>query len=183
MNMSKVAILATDGFEESELRQPMEALKEKGADVDIVSLKEDTIKAWDQGNWSDEYPVDVALSNANSKDYDALVLPGGVINPDKLRRHDEAIHFVRDFFDQNKPVAAICHAGWMLAEADVVNGKRMTSYHSIKTDMINAGAKWENNEVVVHENMITSRSPADLDAFIGKLIEKIKENKHELQSA
>lgn len=178
----KVAILATDGFEEVELKKPLDALKENDAEVDIVSPGEGMIKAWHKGNWSSEYAVDKTLDQVSSKDYDALILPGGVINPDKLRRSEKAVQFVRAFFDEHKPVAAICHGPWLLAEAGVAKGRRLTSFHSIKTDMINAGAKWENSEVVVDEGLVTSRSPNDMDAFINKLLEEIREGKHEKQT-
>ena len=183
LSNKKVAILATDGFEEPELKQPFEALKEQKAKVDIVALKSGTIKAWNRGEWSSEYPVDKTIDEVNSDDYDALVLPGGVINPDKLRRSGKAVQFVRSFIEDHKPVAAICHGPWMLAEAGVLEGRRMTSFHSIKTDMVNAGANWENSEVVVDEAVITSRSPKDLDAFIDKIMEEIKKGKREKETA
>ncbi|MDB2385117.1 type 1 glutamine amidotransferase [Polaribacter sp.] len=182
LNKKTVAILATNGFEESELREPKKALEEAGAEVHIVSPEAGSIKAWANGNWSKDYAVDKLLSEANHEDYNGLVLPGGVINPDKLRRNENAIAFIRSFFKNHKPVAAICHAPWLLAEADVLEGREITSFNSIKTDMINAGAKWRDEEVVVNEGLITSRNPDDLPAFNSKLVEEIYEGKHEAQT-
>lgn len=179
----KIAILATDGFEESELKSPKEAMEKEGFEVDIVSLKEGKIKSWSKGNWSNEYKVDKTVDNVNSKQYNALMLPGGVINPDKLRTDDNAIKFIQDFFKEHKPVGAICHGPWSLINAEVVEGRKMTSYSSIKKDLQNAGAKWEDKEVVVDQGLVTSRNPDDLPAFNKKLIEEIKEGKHELQHA
>ena len=179
----RVAILATDGFEEVELKSPKEAMEKEGFQVEIISLKSGNIKSWADGNWSNEYKVDKTLSEVSAKDYNALMLPGGVINPDKLRREDNAVNFVRDFFKQKKPVAAICHAPWILIEADVVEGRKMTSFNSIKKDLINAGANWVDEEVVVDEALVTSRNPNDLPAFNAKLIEEIKEGKHDMQHA
>ncbi|WP_114491636.1 type 1 glutamine amidotransferase domain-containing protein [Candidatus Ulvibacter alkanivorans] len=179
----RIAILATNGFEESELKSPKEAMEAEGFKVDIVSEESGTIKAWADGNWSNEYTVDKTLDQVNSKQYNALVLPGGVINPDKLRRNEDALVFVRDFFKEKKPVAAICHAPWTLISADVVKGRKMTSFNSIKDDLVNAGANWVDEEVVVDEGFVTSRNPDDLPAFNSKLVEEIKEGKHELQHA
>ncbi len=179
----RIAILATDGFEESELASPKEALLNEGFDVDIVSDKEGTIKAWKDGNWSGEYNVDYTINNVSAKDYNALVLPGGVINPDLLRRNDDALIFIRDFFKQSKPVAAICHGPQLLIEADVVKGRNLTSFNSIRTDLENAEALWVDEEVVVDEALVTSRNPNDLKAFNSKLIEEIREGKHDLQHA
>ncbi|MBL85092.1 MAG: protease [Winogradskyella sp.] len=178
-----VAILATDGFEESELREPKKALEEAGADVHIVSLKTGEIKGWDNGNWSNAYKVDKTLDEVSQSNYNALMLPGGVINPDILRRNDKAVDFVKSFFNNKKPVAAICHAPWLLAEADVLKGRKVTSYNSIKTDIENAGAHWLDEEVVVDEGLVTSRSPQDLPAFNAKLVEEVYEGKHEMQTA
>lgn len=184
MNTSKrIAILATNGFEESELSSPREAMLNAGFTVDILSEKTGEIKAWRDGNWSNTYKVDRTIDNVTAKDYDALVLPGGVINPDMLRRNDDALIFIRDFFKQSKPVAAICHGPQLLIEADVVNGRTLTSFRSIKTDLENAGALWVDEEVVVDEALVTSRTPDDLPAFNDKLIEEIREGKHELQHA
>ncbi|MDN3492391.1 type 1 glutamine amidotransferase domain-containing protein [Winogradskyella bathintestinalis] len=183
LNKKKVAILATNGFEESELKEPLNALKEAGADVHIISEESGKIKAWKDGNWSNEYNVDKTLSEVSESDYNALVLPGGVMNPDTLRQNKDAISFIKSFFKNHKPVAAICHAPWLLAEADVLKDRKITSYASIKRDMINAGAKWEDSEVVVDEGLVTSRNPKDLPAFTSKLVEEIYEGKHEMQTA
>ncbi|MDN3723443.1 type 1 glutamine amidotransferase domain-containing protein [Aequorivita sp. SDUM287046] len=179
----RIAILATNGFEESELKSPKDAMEKEGFTVEIVSEEEGKIKAWSDGNWSNEYTVDQTLENADSKNYNALVLPGGVINPDKLRRNEKALKFVQEFFEQKKPVAAICHAPQTLISANVVKGRKMTSFSSIKDDLINAGANWVDEEVVVDEGFVTSRNPKDLPAFNSKLIEEIKEGKHEHQHA
>ncbi|TVZ51621.1 type 1 glutamine amidotransferase domain-containing protein [Dokdonia sp. Hel_I_53] len=179
----RIAILATDGFEESELKSPKEAMENAGFTVDIISEKSGTIKGWADGNWSNEYTVTNTIDNVRADQYNALMLPGGVINPDKLRRNDDAILFIRDFFKQKKPVGAICHAPQLLIEADVVKGRELTSFNSIKTDLINAGAKWIDKEVVCDEAFVTSRNPNDLPAFNSKLIEEIREGKHELQHA
>ncbi|PHR12074.1 MULTISPECIES: type 1 glutamine amidotransferase domain-containing protein [Aequorivita] len=179
----RIAILATDGFEESELKSPKEAMEKEGFTVEIISEKEGKIKGWADGNWSNEYTVDKTIANATASDYNALVLPGGVINPDKLRRNDDALKFVKYFFEQKKPVAAICHGPQTLISAGVVEGRKMTSFSSIKDDLINAGANWVDEEVVVDEGFVTSRNPDDLPAFNSKLIEEIKEGKHELQHA
>lgn len=184
----KVAILATDGFEESELREPLRALINAGAEVSIIApattLKPGQITGWHNDNWArDPIKVDASLEGANPGNYDALVLPGGVRNPDKLRVERRAVEFVRHFFDRHKPVAAICHAPWLLAEADVVRGRRLTSYKSIKTDLINAGANWVDEEVVTDHGLVTSRQPSDLPAFCRKMVEEIKEGRHIEQHA
>ncbi|PWL32069.1 type 1 glutamine amidotransferase domain-containing protein [uncultured Roseivirga sp.] len=178
----KVAILATNGFEESELTSPKAALEKAGATTEVISMESGSIKGWDNGNWGKEVDVDKLLSEANVKDYNALVLPGGVINPDILRRDKNAVSFVRDFFKAHKPVAAICHGPQMLIEADVVNDRKITSFPSIKKDLMNAGAKWVDEEVVVDEGLVTSRSPEDLEAFNAKVIEEVAEGKHEDQT-
>ena len=179
----KVAILATDGFEESELKQPKKALEDAGATTHIVSIKNGDIKSWADGNWSSTYKVDKTVEEVSAGDYNALVLPGGVINPDLLRRDENAVRFVKSFFEQHKPVAAICHGPWMLAEAGVLEGRKVTSFHSIRTDIENAGATWVDREVVTDQGLVTSRSPEDLPAFNKKIIEEIREGKHERQIA
>ncbi len=179
----RIAILATNGFEESELKSPKEALEKEGFKVDIVSPETGKIKGWADGNWSGEVAVDRGIKEVSAKEYNALVLPGGVMNPDNLRRNEDVLIFVRDFFKQGKPVGAICHAAWTLIEADVVKGRTMTSFESIKTDLENAGALWVDKEVVVDEALVTSRNPNDLPAFNDKVIEEIKEGKHDLQHA
>ena len=181
--MKRIAILATNGFEESELKSPKEAMENEGFQVDIISPQAGKIKGWSDGNWSNSYDVDRTLDQVKAEDYHALVLPGGVINPDQLRRNEDALVFVRDFFKMKKPVAAICHAPQILISADVVKNRKLTSFSSIKDDLINAGATWVDQEVVVDEGFVTSRNPNDLPAFNSKLIEEIKEGKHEEQHA
>jgi len=152
-------------------------MEKEGFKVDIISLHPGKIKAWNNGNWSNEYKVDKTLDKVKAKDYDALVLPGGVINPDKLRRSEEVLNFVKDFFDENKLVAAICHGPWTLISADVIKGKTLTSFFSIRKDIENAGARWVDKKVVVDGSLITSRNPDDLPAFNEKLIEEINNRK------
>lgn len=183
LNNKKVAILATNGFEESELVEPKKALEKAGATVEIVSENSGQIKAWSGDNWGKEYKVDKTLDDVDQSNYNALMLPGGVINPDKLRRNPKAVKFVKSFFEHHKPVGAICHGPWLLAEADVLKGRKVTSFSSIKTDLINAGANWVDEEVVVDEGLVTSRNPHDLPAFNAKLVEEIKEGKHQEQVA
>jgi protease I len=168
----KVAILVTDGFEQSELEEPRAALQAVNAETFVVSPNADAVKSWDKDRFGDVVKVDVRLETAGSDDYDALMLPGGVMNPDKLRQIPKAVEFVRAFFDAGKPVAAICHGPQILIEADVVVGRRLTSYPSIKTDLMNAGAKWVDEKVVVDEGLVTSRKPDDLAAFNQKMIEE-----------
>jgi len=183
LNGKKVAILVEDGFEQIELTSPKEALEKAGAKTQIVSPKRDKVKGWEHTQWGQEFPVDVFIDKANANEYDALLLPGGVMNPDKLRTSKQAVQFVRSFFDQGKPVAAICHGPWILVEADVVNGRKVTSYTSIQTDLKNAGANWVDQEVVVDQGLVTSRKPDDLPAFNRKMVEEIAEGQHERQRA
>jgi protease I len=183
LNGKKVAILVEDGFEQIELTSPKEALEKAGAKTHIISPKRDKVKGWEHTQWGQEFPVDVSLDKANANEYDALLLPGGVMNPDKLRTSKQAVQFVRSFFDQGKPVAAICHGPWLLVEADVVNGRKVTSYTSIQTDLKNAGANWVDQEVVVDNGLVTSRKPDDLPAFNRKMVEEIAEGQHERQRA
>lgn len=178
----KIAILVADGFEQVELTEPKKALENAGAKVEIVSPNEKKVNAWDKTDWGIEIDVDKSLENANAKDYHALVLPGGQINPDKLRALDKAVAFTRAFFEAGKPVAAICHGPWTLIEANVVAGRNMTSYHSIKTDLLNAGANWVDKEVVVDGGLITSRNPGDLEAFNQKIIEEFALAAQEVKS-
>jgi protease I len=174
----KVAILAANGFEQVELTAPKRALEEAGAAVSIVSPEPGKVKGWKMTDWGDELKVDVPLEEAKADDFDALVLPGGVMNPDKLRRNEWALQFVRAFFESGKPVAAICHGPWTLIDAGVVKGRTMTSYASIQTDLKNAGANWVDKEVVVDNGLVTSRCPDDLPAFNRKMIEEIAEGVH-----
>lgn len=180
-----VAVLATDGFEQSELESPVAALRERGAEVRIISLPDSgqTIRGWKDGDWGDEVDVDGSVRNHVSADFNALVLPGGLMNPDRLRADDEAVGFVRSFFEDGKPVAAICHGAWLIVEAEAAEGRRMTSYPSIRTDLKNAGAEWVDESVVVDQGLVTSRSPADLNDFNYKVLEEINEGVHEGQNA
>ena len=177
----RVAILATDGFEQSELFEPKKALEEAGADVRIVSLKSGEIKGWNHTNWGETIEVDLTIDEASADDFDALQLPGGVMNPDKLRMNEQAVNFIKAFFDAGKPVGAICHAPWTLIEADVVRGKTVTSWASLKTDLTNAGANWVDEEVVTDNGLVTSRKPDDIPAFNEKIIEEFAEGVHRRQ--
>ncbi len=168
----KVAVLAADGYEQSELESPVQALKDAGAKVTIVSLKDGEIKAMKDDQWTNSVKVDQVVSEADCKDFDALLLPGGVINPDALRSDENAVKFVQGFFNENKPVASICHGPQTLINAEVVSGKKMTSYKSISKDLKNAGANWVDEEVVTDGNLTTSRSPEDLPAFNKRIIEE-----------
>ena len=166
-----VAILATHGFEQSELEKPLNALKEAGVKVDVISPEKDKIKGWSDKNWGKDVSVDIILDEATPEDYDLLVLPGGVMNPDTLRMNDKAIAFIKHFVTNKKPIAAICHGPWTLINANGVKGLTLTSYPSIKVDLINAGATWVDREVVVDKQIITSRNPDDLPAFIDKIMQ------------
>ena len=177
---AKVAILATNGFEQSELFEPLNKLREAGADVKVVSYHPDSIRGWSGDNWGDSVHVDMSLKEALGRvdEFDALVLPGGVANPDSLRTEEDAIEFTRAFFKAGKPVSAICHGPQILVECDVLQGREVTSYPSIKTDLKNAGARWVDKEVVCDQALTTSRTPDDLPAFIAKTIEEIAEGIH-----
>ena len=177
----KVAILTEEGFEQVELTSPKAALEKAGATVHVISPKSGKIKAWNKTNWGIEINVDKKLSDVSPDDYDALVLPGGVLNPDKLKQNKEAVAFVASFLGEGKPVAAICHGPQMLIETDLIYGRRLTSYPSIQTDLKNAGAEWVDEEVVVDMGLVTSRSPADLEAFNKKVIEEFAEGIHQEQ--
>jgi deglycase len=178
LNKQRVAILVEKGFEQVELTEPKKALEQAGATADIVSPVAGKVRAWNFDNWGDEFTVDVPLGRASAKDYHSLLLPGGVMNPDKLRRNEEALNFVREFFATGKPVAAICHGPWTLIDAGVVKGRKVTSYHSIQMDLKNAGAFWTDQEVVVDAGLVTSRKPSDIPAFNRKMIEEFTEGVH-----
>jgi protease I len=171
----KVAILVTDGFEQSELLEPKKALDQAGATTKVVSPAEGKVKGWNHKEWGDQVPVDVSLNSANSKDFDALLLPGGVMNPDHLRMNPQAVEFVKSFIDAGKPVAAICHGPWTLIEAGAVQGHTMTSWPSLKTDLKNAGANWVDKEVVRDGKLVTSRKPDDIPAFVREMIQLFAE--------
>jgi protease I len=172
LNGKKVAFLATDMVEQVELTEPWKAVEQAGADIDLVSLEEGEIQGFNHYDKADTFSVDRTVEDASAEDYDALVLPGGVGNPDTLRTDENAVRFVREFFDAGKPVAAICHAPWMLVEADVARGHKLTSFWSIKTDVKNAGGNWVDEEVVLDGNLVTSRSPKDIPAFNKTLLEE-----------
>jgi protease I len=167
----KVAILATDGFEQAELLKPREALHQAGAETKVVSPKDGRIKGWEFTDWGSEISVDLPLNNARADDFDALLLPGGVINPDKLRMEPKAVAFVKAFFDTGKPVAAICHGPWSVIEAGAARGRKIASWPSLKTDIRNAGAEWVDKEAVVDGNLVTARKPDDIPAFTRAMIE------------
>lgn len=183
LNHKKIAFLVTDGFEQVELTKPWEAIKNAGAQVELVSLKSGKVQGVHHDKTGDQFPVDKVVGKVSAEDYDGLVLPGGVFNPDALRMNADAVDFVRDFFKQHKPVAAVCHGPWMLVEADVVRGRRVTSWPSVRTDLINAGAEWVDEECVCDSGLVTSRCPDDLPAFCAKAIEEFAEGKHEHQVA
>ncbi len=175
----KVAILTENGFEEVELTSPKKAMENAGIEVDIVSPQKESVKAWDHDHWSMELPVDVNLSEAKVADYDALMIPGGVLNPDLMRLNEDCVQFAKDFMESGKPVAAICHGPQLLIETGLLRGRKLTSYPSVKTDLKNAGADWKDKEVVVDNGLVTSRSPKDLEAFNKKLLEEVSEGIHE----
>ena len=183
LNDKKVAILATHGFEQSELEHPLNALREAGATVHVISPESGEIKGWKGSDWGTPVAVDETLDDAQADHYDALVLPGGQINPDLLRVNPTAVEFVKAFWAAGKPIGAICHGPWLLVEADVVKGRKITSYPSIKTDVVNAGGEWEDSECVCDNGLVTSRNPDDLPAFSAKMIEEIAEGRHDLSAA
>ena len=175
---TQVAILATDGFERAELIEPRKALDAEGAETKVISPKSGQIKAWEKDHWGETVRVDVALEQAKPDDFDALLLPGGVINADSIRMEPRAVEFVRAFVTAGKPVAAICHAPWILIEADAVRGRKLTSWPSLKTDLKNAGANWVDEQVVTDNGLVTSRKPDDIPAFNKKMIEEFGEGVH-----
>ncbi|SFD10253.1 type 1 glutamine amidotransferase domain-containing protein [Tropicimonas isoalkanivorans] len=176
---AKILIMASNGFEQSELEVPRDQLRARGATVHVATPDGDTIKGWDEKDWGRDADADLSIKDARCEDYDALVLPGGQINPDTLRATDEAVQLVKDFHDSGKTLAAICHAPWLLIEAGVISGRDATSFASIKTDMKNAGANWKDEEVVTDCGIVTSRSPDDLDAFVAKIVEEVEEGQHD----
>lgn len=173
----KIALLVTDGFEQSEMTDPRKALEDAGAQVDLISPKDDVVKGWKDDNWAKEFCVDIHLNKAKAEEYDALLLPGGVINPDKLRLEKAAIEFIKKFVDAKKPIAAICHGPWTLIDAGGIKGRSVTSWPSIAIDLKNAGAQWSDKEVVVDGNLVTSRQPEDIPAFSKAFIEILKQLK------
>ena len=175
---TRVAILVAEGFEQVEMTEPKKALEQSGAQTQIVSPAKGKVQGWNHFEKSDQFAVDVPLDSANAGDFDALLLPGGVVNPDQLRTMPKAVQFVKAFFDAGKPVAAICHGPWTLVEAGVVRGRTMTSWPSLKTDLTNAGARWVDQEVVVDHGLVTSRKPADIPAFNRKMLEEFAEGAH-----
>jgi protease I len=183
INKSKILILATDGYERSELRFPLEELRKRGAEVKIASIEKQPIKSWDKKNWGDTVDVDLLAKDVKLEDFDALVLPGGQMNPDILRHNDDAMRVVREFVASGKVVAAICHGPWLLVEAGALKGRKATSYASIKTDLKNAGAEWSDTPVVTDKGIVTSRCPDDLPAFVDKIVEEVAEGRHERRAA
>ncbi|MGN6385963.1 MAG: type 1 glutamine amidotransferase domain-containing protein [Verrucomicrobiota bacterium] len=175
----KIAILVADGFEQSEMVEPRKALDKAGAKTVLISPNEEQVRGWTEGNWGKSFDVDLPLSAARPEDFDGLLLPGGVKNPDTLRMDSDAVEFVKEFFNSGKPVAAICHGPWTLINAGVVSGKKMTSYPSVSMDLKNAGADWVDEEVVVDHGLVTSRKPSDIPAFSKKFIEELREGRHD----
>ena len=178
LNGKKIAILVDNGFEQVEMTEPRKALEEAGAGTDLVSPQQGQVKGWDHTQWGKQFDVDVPLTGANPEDYDALLLPGGVMNPDHLRQNTQAVDFVRAFVNSGKPIAAICHGPWTLIEAGAARGREMTSWPSLKTDLKNAGARWVDREVVTDNGIVTSRKPDDIPAFNRKMIEEFGEGVH-----
>jgi protease I len=183
LSNKRVAALVDNGFEQSELLEPKKALEAAGAKVDIVSPQKIKVRGWKHGDWGDDVAVDRQLDGANADEYDALLLPGGVMNPDKLRMNPKAVQFVKAFVDSGRPIAAICHAPWTLIEAGAVNGRTMTSWPSLTNDLKNAGATWVDREVVVDNGLVTSRKPDDIPAFNKKMIEEFAEGRHDRKTS
>ncbi|WP_136686138.1 type 1 glutamine amidotransferase domain-containing protein [Falsirhodobacter xinxiangensis] len=183
LNGKKIAILATDGFEQSELEVPLNDLRAAGAEVHVVSPKTGEIRGWDEKDWGRSVKVDHALGKVSSADYDALILPGGQINPDVLRIDEKALAFVKSFWTEKKVIGAICHGPWLLVETGIAKGRKVTSFKSIRTDLVNAGAEWSDAEVVTDQGLVTSRNPGDLPAFVAKVAEEILEGRHDRRAA
>jgi len=183
INKARILIIATDGFEQAELEVPRDKLKEAGAQVTIASPDGKEIMGWDKTDWGEAANVDIKIADAREGDFDALVIPGGVINPDKLRVDQDAMNLVKAFLASGKIVAAVCHGPWLLVQADALKGRQATSYKSIRKDVENAGAKWIDREVVVDDGIITSRNPDDLPAFVKKIIEEVEEGRYYQRAA
>ena len=183
LNGKRVAILVAEGFEQSEMVEPRRALEQAGAETEIVSPAQDEVQGWNHFDKADRFNVDVPVEQANADDYDALLLPGGVANPDQLRTNPQAVQFVKRFFEAAKPVGVICHGPWTLIEAGAVQGRTLTSWPSLRTDLVNAGAKWVDQEVVTDRGLVSSRKPDDIPAFSRKLIEEIGEGQHSRRRA
>ena len=183
IDTAKILIISTHGFEQSELEVPRDKLREHGATVHVATLDGNAAKGWDGDDWGQMADADAKVSDVKAEDYNALVIPGGQINPDLLRVDDDVIALVKAFYAAGKPIAAVCHAPWVLIEAGVLKGRDATSYHSIKIDVMNAGANWHDKEVVVDQAIITSRNPGDLDAFVSKIVEEVQEGKHDREAA
>ncbi|PKV66952.1 protease I [Pontibacter ramchanderi] len=175
----KIAIVVTDGFEQVELTEPKKALEEAGAETHIIALKDGEVKGWNHTDWGDKFKVDRTIDSVKADDYNGLLLPGGVMSPDKLRANEKVVGFVSQFMESGKPVAAICHGPWTLIETGKLKGKKVTSYHTLKTDLKNAGAEWVDEEVVVDNGLVTSRKPDDIPAFNKKIVEEFAEGRHE----
>lgn len=183
MTDAKILIVSTHGFEKSELEVPRDDLRAEGATVHVATLDGEKIRGWSGPDWDGEAEADLKVADVKVDDYDALVIPGGQINPDLLRVDDDVLRVVREFHNSGKPMAAVCHAPWVLIEAGIAKGRKMTSYHSIRTDVINAGAEWQDKEVVCDRAIITSRNPGDLKAFVAKIVEEVREGPHARKAA
>ena len=182
LSNKKIAILVTDGFEQVEMTEPREALQGAGAEAVLISPTGEDVRGWQHTDWGDSFSADMGLDQARADQFDGLVLPGGVMNPDKLRINPKAVQFVQEFFKAGKPVAAICHGLWPLVDAGVLKGRRVTSYPSLRADLTNAGALWVDQEVVVDNGLVTSRTPDDLPAFNAKMIEEFAEGIHSMHA-
>lgn len=183
INEAKILVISTNGFEQSELEFPRDQLRAKGATVDVATLDGKAIKGWEGDDWGREAEADAKVAEVSAEDYDAVVIPGGQINPDLLRVDQDVLELVRAFHDRGKTIAAVCHGPWVLVEAGILKGRDATSYHSIKTDVKNAGARWADKEVVADQGIVTSRQPDDLEAFVSKIVEEIEEGRHRRDAA